>query len=89
MFANQCRFSSIHLDFSTFGYLLAITFITSIAFGFLPAWQLSKSDPNETLKEESRGATGTRGVWLRNGLVIGELAISIVLLTGAGLMVRA
>jgi putative ABC transport system permease protein len=81
--------SSIHLDFSTFGYLLAITFITSIAFGFLPAWQLSKSDPNETLKEESRGATGTRGVWLRNGLVIGELAISIVLLTGAGLMVRS
>jgi predicted permease len=81
--------SSIHLDFSTFGFLLASTLITSIAFGFLPAWQLSKSDPNETLKEESRGATGTRGVWLRNGLVIGELAISIVLLTGAGLMVRS
>jgi predicted permease len=80
---------SIHLDLATFGFLLAITFLTAIAFGFLPAWQMSKADPNGTLKEESRNATAGRGVWLRNGLVVAELAISIVLLTGAGLMVRS
>jgi predicted permease len=81
--------NSAHLDFATFAFLMAITFMTAIAFGFLPAWQMSKSDPNESLKEESRNSTGTRGIWLRNGLVVAELAVSIVLLTGAGLMVRS
>jgi len=81
--------NSIHLDFTTFGFLLTITLITAIVFGFLPAWQMSKADPNETLKEESRNSTASRGVWLRSGLVVAELAISIVLLTGAGLMVRS
>jgi predicted permease len=71
----------------TFAALLAI--VTSIAFGLLPALQTLSVDVRETLAEESRGSTGRRSGWLRRVVVVAELAMACVLLTGAGLLTRS
>ena len=71
----------------TFTALLAI--VTSIAFVLLPALQTLGVDVRETLAEESRGSAGRRSGWLRRSVVVAELAIACVLLTGAGLLARS
>jgi putative ABC transport system permease protein len=69
---------------------LVITMLTGVLFGLAPAWQSSKPDLNESLKEGRKGASsaGLRSR-MRGALVIGEVALSLVLLIGAGLMVRS
>ncbi len=84
------RFSEIKVD----GRALAFTFLTSlvtgIIFGLVPALQTSKPDLNSTLKEGSRGSTvGVTSHRARRLLVIGEIAISLVLLICAGLMINS
>ena len=81
--------NAVQLDLNTFLFLLVIALLTGIVVGVVPAWQMSRAETGEVLKEESRTSAGTRMVWLRDGLVVAELALSIVLLTGAGLMVRS
>ena len=71
----------------TFTALLAI--VTGIAFGLLPALQTLGVDVRETLAEESRGSAGRRSGWLRRAVVVAELAMACVLLTGAGLLTRS
>lgn len=70
-------------------FLLAVTLLTGIIFGFAPALQMLRSDSNEALKEEGRSSSGVRGAWMRSALVIAELSVSLVLLMGAGLMLRS
>jgi putative ABC transport system permease protein len=81
--------SSVHADMTTLFFLLVLIVLTGIAFGIVPALQVSKSECADTLREESRTSAGNRSTWLRDGLVVAELSVSIVLLTGAGLMVRS
>jgi predicted permease len=71
----------------TFTALLAI--ITGVAFGLLPALQTLGVDVRETLAEDSRGSAGRRSGWLRRAVVVAELALACVLLTGAGLLTRS
>jgi putative ABC transport system permease protein len=70
-------------------FVLATTVAAALLFGSLPAWQVSRADPGTILKEQSRGAIGTRGQ-MRSGrlLVSLQLALSLPLLVGAGLMAR-
>ncbi|MBO0801087.1 MAG: ABC transporter permease, partial [Blastocatellia bacterium] len=69
---------------------LLITMLTGVVFGLAPAWQSSKPNLNESLKEGRKGtsSTGMRSR-MRGALVISEVALSLVLLIGAGLMVRS
>jgi putative ABC transport system permease protein len=80
---------SAHTDFGALLFLLAVTLLSACAFGIMPALQMSKSDCTTALKEEERTSASKHTGLLRDGLVVAELAVSIVLLTGAGLMVRS
>jgi putative ABC transport system permease protein len=78
------------VDHVVFGYVAAICVLTGILFGLAPALHVSKTDINNVLKEGGRGTTGNRRVrWLSGTMVVVELALTIVLLAGAGLMIRS
>ena len=78
------------VDYVVFGYVAAICVLTGILFGLVPALHVSKTNINEVLKEGGRGTAGTRRVrWLSGIMVVVELALTIVLLAGAGLMIRS
>jgi putative ABC transport system permease protein len=78
------------MDHRVLGYLIAISIGTGLLFGLAPALRLSKLDVNATLKDGGRGATGGgRTKHLSALLVIGEMALAVVLLAGAGVMIRS
>jgi putative ABC transport system permease protein len=71
-------------------FMIAISVLTGIIFGIFPALQLSKTNVNQTLRDEGRGSTGGhQRVQLRGLLVVGQVALSLLLLIGAGLLVRS
>lgn len=71
------------------GFLCAVAFITGILFGLAPALGILRSPVNQVLKDETRGGTGSGQVRLRNAFVVGEIALSLVLLVGAGLLLKS
>ena len=86
--SNLPRLSDIRLDAWTFAFTLLISILTGAVFGIAPALYATKTNLSETLKEgEGRASAGVGRARLRQGLVIGELALSLVLLAGAGLMI--
>jgi len=77
-------------DWRVFSFALGIGAVSSILFGLLPALQASHPHLVDTLKEGGRtGAGGVKGQRVRNSLVIAEVALALVLLIGAGLMMRS
>ena len=79
----------IDIDWRVLLFSLAITVSTGVIFGLAPAWMTSKTDLNESLKESGLNTTTEPGRrLLRNALVVSEMAMALVLLTGAGLLVR-
>jgi len=84
------RWMIFSVDYRVLGFALAMSLLTSLVFGIAPAFGLFGGNLTDTLKEGGRGGSaGLRQKLLRNGLVIGEVALSVTLLTGAGLMVRS
>jgi putative ABC transport system permease protein len=83
------RLQDINLDLTVLAFTLLLSLFTGIIFGFAPAWQVSKIDVHESLKENSRGAIGGVRNRLRSLFVIAEVALSLVLLVGAGLLFRS
>jgi len=78
------------MDFRVFGYFAAISIFTGILFGLAPALQVSKSNVSENLKEGGRGGGGGRRAGrMTDALLVGQIALTIVLLVGAGLMIRS
>jgi len=88
--ANLPRLAEIGVDRTVFLFTLAVSVVTGLLFGVAPALQVSKMDLNEGLKESSLGGTDSpRRHRLRALLVVSEVALSLVLLVGAGLMIRS
>jgi putative ABC transport system permease protein len=84
------RIEEIALDYRVVIFTLAVSVLTGILFGLFPALQASKTDLNATLKEAGRGGVeGPRRLRLRNALVISEFALALVLLIGAGLLMKS
>ncbi|HYE71853.1 MAG TPA: ABC transporter permease, partial [Blastocatellia bacterium] len=81
--------NDLSLDYKVLAFTFAITCLTGIIFGLAPALIYSKRNVNEFLQEGSRGTTGGRGAKLRQGLVILEVAMALIVLTGAGLMIQS
>jgi putative ABC transport system permease protein len=78
------------MDYRAFVYLAVVSVATGILSGLAPALRLSKLDFHSVLKDGGRGASsGPRGRRLSGVLVATELALAMVLLTGAGLMIRS
>src|SRR5687768_12462018 len=82
------RVLDIRLDPTALGFTIAMTLLTGFAIGLLPALQASGVNVLETLKEASRGSTGT-GQRLRAGLLVAEVSLSLVLLIAAGLLLTS
>ncbi len=81
------RAREISLDWRVFAFTIGVSFVTGILFGLVPALQAGIVDVHETLKETGRGTSGKH--WLRSSLVVVEVATTLVLLIGAGLMIRS
>ena len=82
------RVLDIGLDPVAVGFTMLVTIVTGLAIGLLPALQASAVNVQETLKEASRGSTGT-GQRLRASLLVAEVSLSVVLLVGAGLLLTS
>jgi predicted permease len=84
------RAQSIGVDLRVLGFTLLVSLGTGIVFGLAPALQSTKPDINEALKENARGAAGgARRNRVRALLIVSEVALSLVLLIGAGLLFRS
>lgn len=81
------RSREISLDWRVLAFTIGVAFLTGILFGLVPALQAGVVGVHETLKETGRGTSGRH--WLRSSLVVVQVATTLVLLIGAGLMIRS
>ncbi len=84
------RIQEIGIDPMVLAFTFLISILTGLIFGLMPAWQTTHTELNEVLKDSSRGSTGSKGqARFRNVLVVTEVVLSLVLLIGAGLLIRS
>ena len=83
------RWMDFSVDQRVLGFALLVSLATGLGFGLAPAWSASSHDLATALREGLRNSGGRRQRLLRHGLVLGEVALSVALLAGAGLMVRS
>ena len=88
--ANTPRFDEIKPDMRVFAFTLGLTVVTGIIFGLAPALQASRIDLNCGLKEGGgKGSGGSRNKRLRSLMMVSEIALSFMLLVGAGLLIKS
>jgi putative ABC transport system permease protein len=87
-FGEMWRLTAITIDRRVLGFTLLISLVTGLLFGLLPALRLSHPNLNLSLKEGGRGSS-FHGRGLRSALMVSEVALAIVLLIGAGLLIRS
>ena len=83
------RMIGVQLNGKVLVFNLAASLFTGIAFGMIPALRASRTDLQETLKDSSTTTTDAHGKRLRSMLVVSEVALSVALLVGAGLLVKS
>ena len=83
------RASEIALDGRVLAFAFGLSLITGILFGLAPAWQASRAGIGAVLKEGGRSSSTSGGRWVRSALLVGEVALSLMLLVGASLLIRS
>jgi putative ABC transport system permease protein len=83
------RASEVTIDGRVVGFTLLLSFVTGIAFGLAPALQVSRTDVQGMLKEGGNAGSSGQRNWLRSFLVVAEVSLSLVLLIGAGLLIKS
>ena len=86
---NSPRFEEIAIDARVFVFAVAIALITGVVFGLAPALKASRTDINETLKDVGRAGFHGRRNRIGGALMISEIALSFMLLVGAGLLIKS
>jgi putative ABC transport system permease protein len=81
--------ATVAIDARVLEFTLALTAATGVGFGLLPAIQASRADLESVLKQAGRGGSGAAGHRFRDALVVAEVTLSLVLLVGAGLLLRS
>ncbi|MGA3201613.1 MAG: ABC transporter permease [Bryobacteraceae bacterium] len=84
---SVARIEDVAIDWRVLGFTAAVSLAVSLLFGMTPAFSAAKADLNDALKRGSRSTTGKNRAF-RSALVMAELALSLVLLTGAGLLIQ-
>lgn len=79
----------LSLDRTVLGFSLVVSTVAGLLFGLAPALQSTNPDVAPTLRDETAGGGRARGSWLRDTLVVGQVAVSVVLLVAAGLFLRS
>ncbi len=83
------RMEQITLDMHVLIFATGLSLLTGIAFGLVPAWQAARIDLNQSLKDGGRQTNGPASERLRNLLIVAEVALSLILLVGAGLLIKS
>ncbi len=87
--AGTPRVNEIRMDSTVLGFTVAMTLLTGFIFGLAPALQTTKPDLNSTLKEGKGASSGASGGRIRSLLVVAEVALALILLVGAGLLIKS
>jgi putative ABC transport system permease protein len=84
------RLAGVSIDAKVLGFSVAVSLLTGLLFGLVPALHASKTNVGQMLKESTRGSSGRRGTRRTRGvLVVAEMALAVILLIGAGLLARS
>lgn len=86
---GAARLEEVGIDYRVLTFALSVSALTGVLFGIVPALQASKFDVTSALKEGGRSGTGHRRTSARSLLLIGEVALSLILLVGAGLLIKS
>jgi putative ABC transport system permease protein len=86
---NVPRADEIGIDAFVLAFTAVVAVVTGIVFGLAPAWKSASTDMNDTLKESGRGTATPGQHRLRNSLVVAEISLALILLVGAGLLLRS
>ena len=87
--ANVPRLRAVSIDRYVLFFTLFVSTLTGVLFGLVPALQASKPDPGHTLKQDGRGQTHGGSGRMRSALIVSEVALSLMLLVGAGLLINS
>ena len=83
------RVADVSIDGIVLAFTLLASLLTGVIFGVVPAWHISRGGTGAALKEGGRANVGGGSQWTRNALLVGEVALSLVLLVGAALLLRS
>jgi len=86
---NLPRLDAVTIDLPIVLFAVGLAMVSSMVFGLVPAIRASRPDVMDLLRRSGRSGNLAGGTWLRNGVVIAEVALSFVLLVGSGLMIRS
>ena len=88
--ASLPRLAEVRVDGAVIGFTVAVSLVTTLVFGLVPALRASSADPQTQLQGAGKGGSGGPARRrLRNLLIVAEVALSVVLLVGAGLLIRS